>query len=143
MRLVDANVLIYAVDESAQHHRAAKTWLDGALSSAETVLLPWISLLAFVRIVTHPRIYETPLSVDAALDVVGVWLSSPAAQIASGSKDTLRGLREHLQATGAGGNLVNDAYLAALARTHDATVVTFDADFGRFPHVRWTTPQAA
>ncbi len=140
MNLVDANVLIYAVDTSASHHQAAKRWLDDALSGPGPVLLPWISLLAFVRIVTHPRIYSSPVPVDVALDVVDLWLSSPAAVIPEGTPSTVGALREHLRATGIGGNLVNDAFLAALARARRATVVTFDSDFGRFPGVEWMTP---
>ncbi|GAA4836610.1 TA system VapC family ribonuclease toxin [Garicola koreensis] len=140
MKLVDANVLIYSVDGSAKHHESAKRWLDHALGSMETVLLPWVSLLAFVRIVTHPRIYDEPLQTSAALDIVELWLSSPAAHVPDDSRDVLGHLRTHLGSTGSGGNLVNDAYLAALARAHSAEIITFDSDFGRFPGVQWARP---
>jgi toxin-antitoxin system PIN domain toxin len=143
MKLVDANVLLYAVDETAPHHEDAKRWLDDALSGTETVLLPWLSPLAFVRLATHPSLQAQPLSADQAFDVVDLWLAGPAAEIpkpAHGSGQTVRDL---LAATGRGGNLVNDAFLAALAIQYRAEVVTYDNDFDRFPGVKWTLPGPA
>jgi toxin-antitoxin system PIN domain toxin len=140
LKLVDANVLIYAVDEHAEHHQGAKRWLDAALSSSETVLLPWVSLLAFIRLVTHPSVFERPLDAEQALDVVDVWLSSPVAVVPESDPAHITRLRTLLAATGKGGNLVNDAHLAALALQHRAVVITFDSDFGRFPGVAWEYP---
>jgi uncharacterized protein len=140
MKLVDANVLLYAVDRGAEHHRAARATLDDALTGNETVLLPWVSLLAFVRLVTHPTIYEHPLSPDQALDVVAFWLDRPAAVVPDADARHVHRLRELLGATGRGGNLVNDAHLAALALRYGATVLTYDNDFGRFPGVSWVRP---
>lgn len=140
MKLVDANVLLYAVDTSAKHHHVAKRWLDRALSGSETVLLPWVCTLAFVRISTHPAIYERPLDVERALDVVAAWLSCPGAVAGEPGLRHVDALREMLEATGAGGNLVNDAHLAAIARERGATVVSFDNDFERFPGVAWQRP---
>lgn len=142
MKLVDANVLLYAVDEGAEHHSAAKAWLDRALSSNETVLLPWVSLLAFLRLSTHPSVYEHPLTSGQALDVVDAWIeSAPAITPEPDSRHATR-MRELLAATGRGGNLVNDAHLAAIALQHGAAVVTFDSDFGRFPGISWEAPTA-
>ncbi|MGB3185355.1 MAG: type II toxin-antitoxin system VapC family toxin, partial [Ornithinimicrobium sp.] len=78
MKVVDANVLLYAVDRGAEHHQVSKDWLDWALSGHESILLPWLSLLAFVRISTHPAIHDQPLTTDEALDVVEVWVGAPA-----------------------------------------------------------------
>ena len=141
MKLVDANVLLYAVDADARHHMQAKNWLDRALSGSDTVMLPWVCALAFVRLATSARVYENPLSVDDALDIVGSWMSQPnviAPEPASGHLERMRELLTH---TGSGGNLVTDAHLAALAIQHRATVVTFDADFGRFDGVDWMRPE--
>lgn len=140
MKVVDANVLLYAVDRGAEHHTASKTWIDRTLSGHESVVLPWICLLAFVRISTHPAVYDRPLTPQQALDVVDVWLHAPVATTAEPDRDHVERLRAMLAATGRGGNLVNDAHLAAIARQHRATVITFDSDFGRFPGVRWEQP---
>ena len=141
MKLVDANVLLYAVDVSAEHHVEAKAWLDDALSGTESILLPWVCLLVFLRIVTHPSIYPSPLRPDQALDVMAAWLDRPNVVSAETGKRHVEALREMIAATGRGGNLVNDAHLAALAVEHGASVVTFDDDFGRSPGVRWSRPQ--
>ena len=140
MKLVDANVLLYAVDRGAEHHRVAKAWLDAAIGGPETVLMPWVSLLAFVRLVTHPSVYEHPLLVAQALNVVDGWLAAPAVIAPEPDARHSTRLRELLDATGRGGNLVNDAHLAALALQHRASVITFDSDFGRFPGVTWERP---
>jgi toxin-antitoxin system PIN domain toxin len=142
MKLVDANVLLYAVDQGAEHHRVAKAWLDAALAGRETVLLPWVSLLAFVRLVTHPSVYEHPLRIEQVLEVVDRWLSAPPVAAPEPDARHATRLRELLETTGRGGNLVNDAHLAALAMQHRASVVTFDSDFGRFPGVEWEQPSA-
>lgn len=81
MRLVDANVLPYASDEDAEHHAAAKQWLNAALSASEAVLMPWVSLLAFVRVATHPSIYDKPLRASQATDAVDAWLAQPTVNI--------------------------------------------------------------
>ncbi|WP_293697766.1 TA system VapC family ribonuclease toxin [uncultured Agrococcus sp.] len=141
MRLVDANVLIYAIHRGAGRHQAAKSWLDDALSSRETLLIPWVSLLAFLRLTTHHRVFEQPLTPDQALDVVEGWLSAPNVVVPATDAQHIRRIREHLNAAGGhGGNLINDAHLAALAAQHGAAVVTFDADFSRFGSVRVETP---
>lgn len=142
MKVVDANVLLYAVDRGAEHHQVSKAWLDTALAGPETVLLPWLSLLAFLRISTHPAVHDQPLSVDQALDIVDVWVKAPATITTEPDGAHVSRLRTVLGATGRGGNLVNDAHLAALALQHRATVVTFDSDFGRFPEVHWERPSA-
>ncbi len=143
MILVDANVLLYAVDSGAERHAVSKSWLDHALSGREAIAIPWISLLAFMRTSTHPSIYDRPLTVEQAMDVVDAWLSATAVVTAIPDDQHSRRLRELLAATGRGGNLVNDAHLAALAIQHRATIATFDSDFGRFPGVRWLSPESS
>lgn len=141
MKLVDANVLVYAVDKDAEHFSASKSWLDDALGGNGTVLMPWVSLLAFMRIVTHPNIYAAPLRIGQALDVIDIWLAQPTVITPEPDALHARRMRELLEVTGRGGNLVNDAHLAALALQHRAVVVTFDNDFSRFPGVRWQSPR--
>lgn len=142
MILVDANVLLYAVNRSAMHHAAARSGLDGALNSGQTVLFPWVALLAFLRLATRPGIFPSPLRSQTAFDVVEAWLEHPGAAVPQPDHRHATRLRELLVATGPGGNLVNDAHLAALALQYRATVITFDSDFGRFPGVSWERPTA-
>jgi toxin-antitoxin system PIN domain toxin len=141
VKLVDTNVLLYAVHEEARFHVDALSWLDGTLSSAEGVVLPWVSLLGFVRISTRHGIYPQPLSADEAFDIVDAWLAVPSVITGVPDQWHARRVREFLAATGTGGNLVTDAHLAALALQYDATVVSYDNDFSRFPGVRWERPQ--
>lgn len=142
MRLVDANVLLYAVNSASAQHRAARAWLDRALKGQEAVGFPWIVLLAFLRLATHRAVFPRPLTVSEAMDGVRGWLAQPAAILVGPTPrhvDVLAGL---LAETGTAGNLVNDAHLAALAVEHDARLVSFDADFGRFRGARWEQPTA-
>lgn len=141
MKLVDANVLLYAVDSDSRHHDAARRWLESALSGGDTVLLPWVCALAFLRLTTNARMYENPLEVDDAIDIVETWLTQPAVISPEPAAGHLARVRELLRDTGSGGNLVTDAHLAALAMQHRATVVTFDSDFVRFPGVQWIRPE--
>ncbi len=143
MRLVDANVLLYAVNSASAHHRRARSWLDEALAGDEAVGFAWIVLLAFLRLATHPAIFARPLTADEAMGVIRNWLSRPPAVIVGPTPrhvDLLAGL---LLEAGTAGNLVNDAHLAALALEHGAILVTFDADFGRFAGVRREAPGTA
>ena len=132
MKLVDSNVLIYAVNSSLRQHQPAFRWLTNALSGSETVGLPWTSLLAFIRVSTNPRVFATPISVEDALSTSQRWLTSPAAVVVEPSIRHLSMLGELLTVAGTAGNLTSDAHLAALAREHGADVVTFDRDFERF-----------
>lgn len=133
MLIVDANVLVYAVNENASQHRASHDWLSSELKSGnEVVGLPWVVLLAFIRLTTNPRLMPHPLSPAHATDVVRSWLRHPRVitpQPSPRHADTLAGL---LARSGTAANLTNDAHLAALALELDATVVSFDRDFGRF-----------
>lgn len=141
MYLVDANVLIYAINESAEMHERARSWLDGALNGEEQVGFAWIALLAFVRLATNPAVFPRPLGVTDATEMVREWLVQPRSIVLDPTArhvDLLSGL---LAETGAGGNLVNDAHLAALAVEHDAVLVSFDTDFARFRGLRWKTPE--
>lgn len=142
MRLVDANVLIYVVNESSVHHEPSRTWLDEALGGREPVGFAWTVLLAFLRLSTHPSVFARPLNPEEATGIVRAWLAQPAAVVVEPTgrhPDVLAGL---LIEAGTAGNLVNDAHLAALSIEHAATITTYDAEFARFPGVRWARPGA-
>lgn len=140
MKLVDTNVLLHAINTSAREHRVAKAWLDGALSGGAPVGFAWLALVAFVRIATHPSIFERPLSHAQAMEQVESWLGSPSATVLHPGTGHASSLAMMLTALDRGGNLTNDAHLAALAVEHRAVLVSFDSDFSRFPGVRWERP---
>ncbi len=140
MIVVDANVLIYAIDEDSARHQEAKTWLEKALSGKEVVGLAWVVVLAFLRLTTKAGIAAQPLSIEAALDVVREWLDHPAVSILQPGSQHGYILRMLLLKTGAGGNLTTDAHLAALAIEHGAQLCSFDHDFARFPGLEWRAP---
>jgi uncharacterized protein len=140
MNLVDANVLLYTVNTDAPHHDRSRQWLDGALSGADTVAFAWMALLAFVRLVTKVGLFPSPLTVDGAMDRVEAWLAADAAVVLEPTSDHARLVRTLIGTVGSGGNLVNDAHMAALSIEHRCGIVSFDPDFGRFPGVRWEPP---
>lgn len=140
MTLVDANILLYAVDETAPQHVRAKAWLEEALNGPHRVGLPWQSLTAFVRIATHSRALERPLSAAQAWDVVQNWLDAPAAWIPEPGAGHRTLLGRLLCGLDLRGNLVSDAVLAALCLEHGLVMVSADSDFARFSEVRWMNP---
>ena len=142
MILVDANLLIYAVNADAPLNRKAKSWVESALSGRETVGFSWNVLLAFLRLTTRPGLFRRPLPVDTAFDLVASWLDQPSAAIVHPGPRHLQILRELLLPLGAGGNLTSDAHLAALAIEHRAELCSSDTDFARFPGLNWRNPLA-
>lgn len=142
MKLVDANVLVYAVNADAPQHARSVRWLDDALSGTDTVAFAWIALLAFVRLTTKVGLFPSPLTTDGAMDRVDAWLAAPSAIVVEPTIDHRRLVRDLLRPLGVGGNLVNDAHLAALAIEHRCEIVSFDHDFSRFSGVAWNLPPA-
>lgn len=140
MKLVDTNVLLYAVNAASPDHAISRRWMEGALSGGAPVGFAWLALTGFIRIATRPGILPQPLTPEVALDVVDSWLASPSARILHPGAKHASLLCEMIAAGGTGGNLTSDAHLAALAAEHKATVVSFDSDFARFPAVRWERP---
>ncbi len=140
MVIVDANVLLYAVDAVSVHHERSRSWLDASLGGTEAVGLAWIALLAFVRVGTNPSILPTPMTADEATGQVEAWLGAPAAVVPEPTARHAGMLRGLLRETGTAGNLTTDAHLAALAIEHGAEVVSYDRDFVRFPGVRQRLP---
>lgn len=140
MKLVDANVLLHAVNESSLQHASARRWLDEALSGAEAVGFAWVALLAFLRLSTRSGVFPRPLPPGVASETVRAWLAQPPAAVVHPTSRHLTVLSGLLESTGTGGNLVNDAHLAALALEHDAGIVSFDRDFERFSGVTLEVP---
>lgn len=140
MILIDANLLLYAYDPRAPQHDASRRWLEAALSGPELVRVAWLTLWAFLRISTNPRVYEHPLSIDEAARIVASWLAQPNAAIVEPSDRHWEILASLLQDGQATGPLVMDAALAAIALEHGATLCTTDRDFARFPRLKVTNP---
>ena len=142
MNLVDANVLLYAVNEADPKHEPSREWLDAALAGHETVAFSWVVLLAFVRLSTRIGLFPHPLAVDEALSRVRAWIDQPASVILEPTSRHFDVLSSLLAEVGSGANLVSDAHLAALALEHNARIITYDSDFGRFRGARWERPTA-
>lgn len=132
MNLIDANVLIYAVNSDSPHHEKAKRWLEAALSGTESFGLTWIVLLAFLRVTTRRGILEKPLDVAAAIAYVDAWLRQPNVEIVEPGEDLWLILRALIASAGTAGNLTSDAWLAALALGGGWTLVSTDHDFRRY-----------
>jgi toxin-antitoxin system PIN domain toxin len=138
--LVDANILLYAVDEESPFHSPSKEWLEANLNGNRRIGLPWQSLVAFVRIATHPRALREPLRPTEAWAFVEDWLDAPAAWVPGpgrGHRDILGRLVRDLDLRS---NLVADAVLAALCIEHGLTMVSADSDFARFNEIAWVNP---
>jgi toxin-antitoxin system PIN domain toxin len=140
MKIVDANVLLYATNSRSAQHVIAHRWLVSALAGTEAIGFPWISLLAFVRLSTNPRVFDSPLSIASAFDLVDSWLAQPPATVVEPTARHATVLHGLLEQAGTAANLTTDAHLAALAVEHSAEVATFDRDFARFA-VRVYRPQ--
>ncbi len=140
MILVDANILIYAyVKEAPQHHRA-RVWLDLQLSGVAQVGFAWISLLAFLRITTNPRVSTQPVPIGPAWIQVTEWLACPQVWIPQPTERHAEILGRLLTPASIPGNLMSDAHLAALAIEYGLTLCSADSDFAKFPGLRWQNP---
>jgi uncharacterized protein len=140
--LVDANLLIYAYNTVATQHVAAKDWVEARLAGPARVGLPWPSLLAFLRVVTHPRLFARPVETVDAWRQIARWLSSDVAWIPVPTERHAELLGQLLALPGIRANLVHDADLAALAVEHGLLLFSTDGDFARFPGLRWENPLA-
>jgi len=140
VKLVDLNVLLYAVNEDAARHERVRAWWEKAVAGDEPVGLAWVVLLGFLRIATNPRVFPRPLDADTALEKVGSWLALDTVHLVSERDGHWRTLRSLLGEAGTAGNLTTDAHLAALAISFGAVLVSCDSDFARFDGLRWENP---
>jgi toxin-antitoxin system PIN domain toxin len=102
--------------------------------------LPWLVLLAFLRLTTRTGLFQKPLAVETAFDLIDAWLQQPSVTVPEPTARHLRTLRDLVLPLGTGGNLTSDAHLAALAIEHGAEVCSTDNDFARFRGLRWRNP---
>ena len=140
MILIDANLLIYAIDSDSPHHSAARHWLENTLSGTVPVALPWVVILAVIRITTRPGIMRKPLAPEAALAYVESWLQQPFVKPINPGDNHWSILHHLLASCGTAGNLTTDAHIAALALEYGCTVYSTDNDFKRFPGLKHVNP---
>jgi uncharacterized protein len=140
MKIVDINLLIYAVNKDTPHHSKAKQWIEDSLSGDEPFGFAWIVILGFLRIVTNGRIMPTPLMPEVALDLVNDWLQQPPSLTIVPADQHWSIFKELLIPLGTAANLTSDAHLAALAIEHGARLYSTDNDFSRFQSLRWANP---
>jgi toxin-antitoxin system PIN domain toxin len=140
MKVVDLNILLYAVNPDAPHHERIIGWWEEALNGDETIGLAWAVTVGFLRVSTNPRAFPKPLTPEGAVDQIDTWLAMDIVSPVAETRDHWRILRSLVIDTGTAGNLAPDAHLAALALTHDATLASCDADFSRFRRLRWENP---
>lgn len=141
MILVDANLLVYAHVASFPQHESARMWLEEQLAtSLPRVGLPWPSLLAFVRLVTNPRVFTEPESIVDAWEQVEAWLDAEPAWVPAPQSGHRRILGECLSVSALRANDVPDAHLAAIAIEHGLRLATTDSGFARFKRLEWFDP---
>ena len=141
MILPDVNLLVYAYNEDAPHHAAAKVWWEDCLSGTEPLALAWVVMLGFVRLMSNRRVLVRPMAAAEAVEHCRSWLLQPNVRIllpGPAHMDVLAGLL----AGHVGSNLVTDAHLAALAIEHQAELHSNDTDFARFSGLAWRNPVA-
>lgn len=140
MILIDANILLYAEDSLSPQHQQARTWWDDQLSQDSPVCLCWTVLAAFIRIGTNPRVFEHPLSLEQAQARVQSWLDQPCIRIVRPTEHHWSLFQQMLTDGQAVANLVTDAHLAAISIEHGCSLASTDADFARFPKLKWFNP---
>ena len=140
--LVDANILLYAVDETSPFHERARDWMEETLNGSRRVGLPWASLTAFLRIVTNPRALADPLAPAEAWALVDAWLDAPTAWLPTPGRGHRANLGRLIADLDLRANLIPDAVLATLCIEHGLEMVSADTDFARFTELTWHNPIA-
>lgn len=138
--LLDANILLTAIDQENPDRARVAAWLADALQGSRRIAIPWQTIGAFVRISTHPRVFQNPLTHEQALDFVRDCLAAPVCWVPGASRHTVALFDEICRRHRVTGNLVTDAQLAALALEHGLSVASLDADFLRFPEINTIRP---
>lgn len=140
MTILDANILLYAYNADAQQHSIAAAWVEDLFRSREEVGIPWITLWAFLRISTNPRLWPNPNSTAQSFRIMQSWLDAPGVFVVEPGPRHAEILQKLVTAHRVSGPLITDAALAALALEYGATLASTDRDFGRFLELRWINP---
>jgi len=140
MLLCDVNVLVYAHREDSPNHAMYRQWLEDQINSdASFAVSEWV-LSGFLRIVTHPKIFDPPSTLEDALEFVGAIRSQANCVVVSPQARHWDIFLKLCQVANAKGNLIPDAYHAALAIEAGCEWITTDRGFSRYPGLRWRTP---
>lgn len=140
MIVIDTNLLVFAYDTHAPRHADARRWWEAALSGTQPVGVPWVVVLAFTRLLTHPTICDRPVTAGTVQGMVATWLEQPHVRLLYPGDETIQTFFLLLDSVGAGGNLTTDALIAAHAIEHAGVVYSNDRDFDRFAGLRWRNP---
>ena len=141
MKALDTNVLVYAEIVSAPHHRRARALLKDLAEGPTPWAIPWPCVYEFLRVITHPRVFHPPVSIDVARSDLFKILSSPSLILLSETPRHTEILSRLLESSRPTGNLVHDAHIAALCLEHGVEeLLTGDGDFARFPDLRVENP---
>jgi hypothetical protein len=138
--LLDANILLYAYNADAPEHEQARRWLKSLFARPEWIGLPWLTLWAFLRISTNPRLFPRPLRAEEAFEILHGWLRLPRVRVIDPGPRHPELLERLVTGNQAAGALLTDAALAALAFEQGAVLASTDQDFSRFPGLRWVNP---
>lgn len=140
MQLVDVNVLVYAHRQDAPDHDRYRAWLETWLNSDTAFGISDLVLSGFLRVVTHPRVFKRPTPMQLALDFAAAIRSRPnCVAIAPGPRHWEIFVRLCGEVD-VKGNLVPDAYFAALAIESGSEWISVDHDYSRFPRLKWRHP---
>jgi toxin-antitoxin system PIN domain toxin len=142
MKILDLNLLVYAVNRDSPKHPVARSWVETILAADEPIGFPWVVITGFLRISTSPRVFANSLTTDESIAIVDSWLAARPSVIVSPGPEHWRLLSNLLRTAGTAGNLTTDAHVAALAIENGAELCSTDTDFARFPGLRWMNPLA-
>ena len=140
MVLPDINLLVYAYNEAAAPHHTSRAWWEDLMTRERSVALPWAVTFGFLRLITHPAVFVKPLPPVDAMKIVRAWFDRGHVQALDPGPRHLEITASLLAATGVAGSLTTDTHLAALAIEHRCELHSNDADFARFPGLRWYNP---
>ncbi len=143
MKISDANLLLYAYNESAAQHERAKYWLEERMSSPEIFGLSWQIITAFLRISTNAKAFPLPFTLEEAIEIVEDWLLQPQVKILNPTERHWEIFSRLILEGQTNGAMMMDAHLAALAIEHGAVLATTDRDFVRFSKLKTVNPLTA
>jgi toxin-antitoxin system PIN domain toxin len=140
MILPDVNVLIYGFREDAAAHERYRAWLQATVAAQQAFGISHLILAAVLQVLTHPRVFVPPTPLNRALEFVEALRTQPNAVIVEPGPRHWEIFAGLCRSAGAKGNLISDAWHAALAIEHGCEWITTDRDYARFPGLRWRHP---